>query len=136
MAMCIRSCFSSFENTFDPPPNSCTPIKNKTPFRSFGFVPILFWRVFNSPCHFLSKSRSRLNMLQFSPKFKSSSQVRNNNRSSDEGGNPHSLIYFRGGKSHFLAFSQVIFNTIIATQHQRTSQSDQLLAFNIQVAFG
>src|SRR5687768_16745335 len=118
--MCIRSCFSSFEKILVPRPSSCTPIRKRTPLRSLGFFPMMDSSSPNRELHFLSRSRSRLNILKFLPEFESPAQMWNHNRTADQRCDAHGFINFSRCKSEFFTFSQVITHAIVAPENQGT----------------
>src|SRR5687767_12309439 len=102
-------------------------MRKSTPLRSFGFLPMMDSRSPRSEFHFRSRSRSRLNILQFLPEFKGPAQVRNNNGTSHQCGYSHGFVYLLSRKSKVLALSQVISDTIITPENQRASPTDELL---------
>ena len=61
--------------------------------------------------------------------------MRDYNCAANERRYAHSLIDFFGRKPDFLAFSQMIFNTIITPEDERTGKSDHLLCTKVKAAF-
>src|SRR5688572_25702618 len=127
MPMCRRSCFSSFEKFRLPLPSSCTPIRNRTPLRSLGFLPIMSFRSSSNEFHFLSWLRSRLNMLQFLPVFERPAQMGNDDRTADQSCHTHGFIHFICRKPYFLAFTKMVSYTVVAAKYERTGEADEFL---------
>lgn len=58
----------------------------------------------------------------------------NYNRTPNQGCNAHRFINFSCSKAKFLAFSKVVFYTIIATKYEGTRKSDKLFTFYVQMS--
>lgn len=71
-------------------------------------------------------------MLQRFPIFKSSTQVRDDDGSADQGCDSHSFVHFLRSESNLLAFTQVVLHAVVAPQHQGARKADELLGFYIQ----
>src|SRR5690606_3104832 len=95
----------------------------------------MFWRSPMRALHLRSSSRSRLNMIQFLPVFKSPAQMRNYNGTSNKGGKSHRLVYLFGAKTSFVAFSEVISDAVVASQDKRTGQTNKLLRADVEAPF-
>src|SRR5690349_7429577 len=109
-------------------------MRNRTALRSLGFFPMICSRLFNSAAQVRSKSRSRLNMLQRFPVFKCPAEMRDNNGSTNKGGDAHGLVHLLGRKSYLLAFSEVIFYAVVAAEYERARKSNHFFCPQVEGA--